>query len=144
MTDQLDGPVPVDHTLVKQIRLRVNSSIEDHESANGALTSEQQKQMATNLIMRELEQHTFTTATEGGLRMSAEDELAVRDAVLRQMFGLGATPPAAAAARLIARSSRVHRAFIACGCAARGPRSSPGGSAAAAGCERHGIAPGAH
>jgi len=90
VTDQLDGPAPVDYALVKQIRVKVNSAIEDHESASGTLNSEQQKLMAANLIMRELETHTFTTASAGGRRMTAPDELAVRDVVMRQMFGLGA------------------------------------------------------
>ena len=40
--------------------------------------------MAKNLIMRQLEQHTFTAADEGRGVMSASDEIAVMEAVLEQ------------------------------------------------------------
>ena len=45
--------------------------------------------MAKNLIMRALEEHTFTSADAGRGVMSASDEIAVMEAVLERMFGIG-------------------------------------------------------
>ena len=49
--------------------------------------------MAKNLIMRPPEEHTFTSADAGRGVMSASDEIAVMEAVLERMFGIGRFGP---------------------------------------------------
>ena len=83
-----DDPESVDFGLVKRIVKAVNAQLEEYAAANGSMTQDAMKQMAKNLIMRQLEEHTFTAADEGRGVMSAADEIAVRDAVLDRMFGM--------------------------------------------------------
>ena len=88
-----DDPESVDFGLVKRIVDAVNAQLEEYAAANGSLSSDATKEMAKNLIMRQLEEHTFTSADEGRGVMSAADEIAVRDAVLDRMFGIGSFGP---------------------------------------------------
>ena len=62
----------------------VNAQLEEYAAANGSLSQEATKEMAKNLIMRQLEEHTFTSADAGRGVMSAADEIAVMKAVLEQ------------------------------------------------------------
>jgi pilus assembly protein CpaF len=88
-----DDPESVDFGLVKRIVDAVNAQLEDYAAANGSLSNDATQEMAKNLIMRQLEEHTFTSADEGRGVMSAADEITVRDAVLDRMFGIGSFGP---------------------------------------------------
>src|SRR5664280_573746 len=88
-----DDAEPIDSSLVGGIVDAVNAQLEEDAAANGSLTIEATKEMAKNLIMRQLEQHTFTSADEGRGVMSASDEIAVMEAVLDRMFGIGSFGP---------------------------------------------------
>ena len=79
----------VDYALVGRIREEVNRQLEEYERTNGSLTPEATRQMASNLIMRELEIYTMSSAASGLGVMSAQDEIALRDAVIARMFGMG-------------------------------------------------------
>lgn len=79
----------VDYALVGQIREAVNRQLEEYERTNGSLAPEATRQMASNLIMRELEIYTMSSVSAGMGVMSAQDEIAVRDAVIARMFGMG-------------------------------------------------------
>jgi len=88
-----DDAEPVDSKLVRRIVDTVNAQLEEYAAANGSLSTEATQEMAKNLIMRQLEQHTFTAADEGHGVMSATDEIAVMEAVLERMFGIGPFGP---------------------------------------------------
>lgn len=88
-----DGAEPIDSKLVGRIVDSVNTQLEEYAAANGSLSIEATQEMAKNLIMRQLEQHTFTSADEGRGVMSARDEFAVMEAALERMFGIGPFGP---------------------------------------------------
>lgn len=92
MTSSTDpsGPTSsVDFDLVQSIQQRVNKQLEEYEAVNGALSLQDARQRAASLIMRELERHTITTAANGAGVLTAQDETAIRDAVVARMFGMG-------------------------------------------------------
>ena len=72
-----DDPEPVDSSLVREIVDAVNAQLEEYAAANGALTDDATREMARNLVMRQLEEITFTSADAGRGVMSASDEIAV-------------------------------------------------------------------
>ena len=86
-------PAEVDAGLVRGIVDTVNAQLEEYAAAHGSLTTEATKEMAKNLIMRRLEEHTFTSADAGRGVLSAADEIAVMEAVLERMFGIGRFGP---------------------------------------------------
>jgi Flp pilus assembly CpaF family ATPase len=88
-----DDPEPVDSSLVREIVDAVNAQLEEYAAANGSLTNEATREMAKNLIMRQLEEHTFTSADAGRGVMSASEEITVMEAVLERMFGIGPFGP---------------------------------------------------
>lgn len=88
-----EGHGSMDSALIRHIVDAVNTQLEEYASANGSLSNEATQEMAKNLIMRQLEEHTFTSADEGRGVMTAADEIAVRDAVLDRMFGIGPFGP---------------------------------------------------
>jgi len=88
-----DDREPVDSTLVRKIVAAVNAQLEEYAAANGALTDDATREMARNLVMRQLEEITFTSADAGRGVMSASDEIAVLEAVLGRMFGIGPIGP---------------------------------------------------
>ena len=51
-----DDPESVDFGLVKRIVKAVNAQLEEYAAANGSMTQDAMKQMAKNLIMRQLEE----------------------------------------------------------------------------------------
>ena len=81
------GPA-IDYALVEQIRLAVNTKIENWEAGKGSLAPDDLKQMAQNLIMRELEAHGLSSASAGKI-MTGEDEQEISRAVMSRMFGMG-------------------------------------------------------
>lgn len=92
MTSPTDpsGPTnPVDFDLVQSIQQQVNKQLEEYEAANGALSLQDARARAAGLIMRALERHTITTAANGAGVLTAQDETAIRDAVVARMFGMG-------------------------------------------------------
>jgi Flp pilus assembly CpaF family ATPase len=88
-----DDAEPIDPKLIKQIVDAINAQLEEYAASNGSLSQEATEELAKNLIMRWLEQHTFTSADEGRGVMSASDEIAVTDAVLDRMFRIGTFGP---------------------------------------------------
>ncbi len=79
----------VDFDLVRAIQARVNDQLEEYEAVNGAMSPQDVRQRAASLVMRALEQHTYTTAASGDGVLTAQDETAIRDAVIARMFGMG-------------------------------------------------------
>lgn len=92
MSEQLDNgtdPTAVDYALVEQIRTAVNRKLEDLENSKGKLGQADLREMAKNLIMRELGDHALATAMRGEVALTADQEMAVSTAVVSRMFGMG-------------------------------------------------------
>ena len=92
MSEHLDNetdPTAVDYELVEQIRTAVNRKLEDLENSKGKLGPADLREMAKNLIMRELGDHALASAMRGEEALTANQELAVSAAVVSRMFGMG-------------------------------------------------------
>lgn len=84
-----DPAVEIDYALVEEIRAAVNRELEDHETSKGKQRPADQREMAKNLIMRELEDRAMKLALRGEDALTADQEMATSVAVIARMFGMG-------------------------------------------------------
>lgn len=87
-------PSPVDYQLVDEIRTAVNAALDDlQRDAEARLSAEDQQERAQQLIVDQLQIENRRRVGQGRPALSMEIELAVREAVVSALFGLGRLEP---------------------------------------------------
>lgn len=79
----------VDYALVEEIRTGVNAKLEEYENSQGKLNAKDLRELAKNLIMRDLGDRALKTVMAGARGLTAREEVELSNAVVARMFGMG-------------------------------------------------------